>query len=413
MIYLPSHGSGQSKVGFMNPYIFADKAIRLVKSTEERCTVLLQKLIHHRESVDLDCLAKEVNQRVVQVMKIILNAHYAGGLRELKNSHLSGGVFFLLNCILDKSPDERGEKPDLSNDGFLLDVWSVWLFVCGKQEFPHLGISGKFEWRMFTPADENGAIASRYYQNLDNLEAYLQDSVNLLGVMAKHLVDITELRDSGYKPIQRLTKGGDISRKQVRPEDLRGIELADEWKITAQPHIEDPGVNSPAKDFSQLTECLVTWCDLHQLDASVLWEVYRQVVACRKPEPDGYIGPRQSPEKMKATYRKAIDLCSRIKNLAVKQQALEGGKKDKSGPKGKNVEDEPVGKETEKNLWEEISSDMKRAIQDYWHKSKVLKSKGKRLLIKKFCEGEGLDKVTFRSELNRIETRRKRGWADQ
>ena len=106
----------------------------------------------------------------------------------------------------------------------------------------------------------------------------------------------------------------------VEHEYLKALDLADEWRISAQPHIEDPGVNSPSNDFWRLTEDLVTWCYLHHIDGGILWEVYRQIVACRRPDPDGYIGPRQSHATMQANYRKALDLLCRVQNLAMKHK---------------------------------------------------------------------------------------------
>jgi len=68
----------------------------------------------------------------------------------------------------------------------------------------------------------------------------------------------------------------------------------------------------------------------------------------------------------------------------------------------------PTETEQKNTLWRDIEPDMKRAIQDFWKDSQAKKSEGKRLLIKKFCRKRGLNESTFRSEKDRVETRRKR-----
>ena len=114
-------------------------------------------------------------------------------------------------------------------------------------------------------------------------------------------------------------------------EDLDVLKAIDEWKITVQPHIEDLGVSDVSPDAYSLTQKIVTWCDAHSsIDAGIFWEVYRQITACRKPEPEGYIGHRKSPEIMRDTYRKAIDVCNRIvgfiKNSQAKREAEQKNK---------------------------------------------------------------------------------------
>ena len=61
-----------------------------------------------------------------------------------------------------------------------------------------------------------------------------------------------------------------------------------------------------------------------------------------------------------------------------------------------------------KNIWEDVSSDMKKAIQDFRKESEAKKSEGKRLLIKNFCRERGIDEKDFKSERDRVEKRMKR-----
>jgi hypothetical protein len=106
------------------------------------------------------------------------------------------------------------------------------------------------------------------------------------------------------------------SKGKISKEDSDVLEAIDEWEITVQPHIEDPGVSTVSPDAYSLTQKIVTWCDAHSsIDAGIFWKVYRQITACRKPEPEGYIGSCKSPEIMRDTYRKAIDVCNRIFEL--------------------------------------------------------------------------------------------------
>jgi hypothetical protein len=142
-------------------------------------------------------------------------------------------------------------------------------------------------------------------------------------------------------------------------EDLDILQVIDEWKITVQPHIEDPGVSAVSSDAYSLTQKIVTWCDAHSsIDAGILWEVYRQITACRKPSPEGYIGPRKSPEIMNDTYRKAIDVCNRIFELELIESKKNtgttgGGKADLPAKKPVETEQKTTlfGKILEKVLY--------------------------------------------------------------
>jgi hypothetical protein len=72
------------------------------------------------------------------------------------------------------------------------------------------------------------------------------------------------------------------------------------------------------------------------------------------------------------------------------------------------IHETPAKTEQKEKIWEDIAPYMRNAIEDYWVESKALKSKGKRLLIKKFCKTRGLDATTFKSEKDRVEKRRTR-----
>lgn len=62
-----------------------------------------------------------------------------------------------------------------------------------------------------------------------------------------------------------------------------------------------------------------------------------------------------------------------------------------------------------KNIWEDVSPEMKCAIQDYWRESKKAKANGKRLYISKFCNTrEGFEEEIFRSEKDKVEKRKRR-----
>lgn len=71
------------------------------------------------------------------------------------------------------------------------------------------------------------------------------------------------------------------------------------------------------------------------------------------------------------------------------------------------------GEKSQKSLWEDISPDMKNAIEEFWNESKILKKNGKRLFIRKFCKKKGIDEKIFKSEKDKVEKRMKRGWTDQ
>lgn len=103
---------------------------------------------------------------------------------------------------------------------------------------------------------------------------------------------------------------------KVSKEALEILGDLNEWKITAQPHIDDPGVSDVSNDFLPLTQKICLWCDEHSLNPAVLMAVCRQIIACRRPDSDGWAGSMQSPEKMRDTYRQALDLFMRIENIA-------------------------------------------------------------------------------------------------
>jgi len=119
----------------------------------------------------------------------------------------------------------------------------------------------------------------------------------------------------------------------VKPEYLDVLELLDSWRFESQPDIDDPGVNTPSPELYKTTVQIVTWCDLHRIDGSIFWEVYRQIQASRpyrNRDHEGPIGPRPSTETMEATYYKAVELQQRIFNLAIADQ--EGGSKQTDKP---------------------------------------------------------------------------------
>jgi len=59
-------------------------------------------------------------------------------------------------------------------------------------------------------------------------------------------------------------------------------------------------------------------------------------------------------------------------------------------------------------IWEGVSPAMKKVIQDYWKQSQAQRSKGKRILIGKFCTQRDLDEKTFRAEKDKVAKRMKR-----
>lgn len=68
----------------------------------------------------------------------------------------------------------------------------------------------------------------------------------------------------------------------------------------------------------------------------------------------------------------------------------------------------PAQTKKKETIWEDVSPDMKKAIQDYWKESEARKSEGKRLLIEDFCGERDLDEEAFRAEKNRVAGRSKR-----
>jgi len=69
---------------------------------------------------------------------------------------------------------------------------------------------------------------------------------------------------------------------------------------------------------------------------------------------------------------------------------------------------EETGTKQKEDVWEDVSSAMKKAIQDYWKESQAARSNGKRLLIGKFCKQRDLDEEAFRAEKDRVTRRKKR-----
>ena len=60
------------------------------------------------------------------------------------------------------------------------------------------------------------------------------------------------------------------------------------------------------------------------------------------------------------------------------------------------------------DIWEDISPEYKVAIQEYQEHAKQFKAQGKRLMISKFCQEQEWDETIFRTEYDKVRTRRKR-----
>lgn len=102
---------------------------------------------------------------------------------------------------------------------------------------------------------------------------------------------------------------------------------------------------------------------------------------------------------------------SLIQDLVGKLQICLASDKSAYESIGGIVEGIAEGKETKQkkaDVWEGVSSAMKKAIQDYWKESQAARSNGKRLLIGKFCRQRDLDEETFRAEKDRVARRKKR-----
>ncbi len=127
-------------------------------------------------------------------------------------------------------------------------------------------------------------------------------------------------------------------------------------------------------------------------------------------------------KRMRQHMRKALDCVSPKADDAAptthgEQPAPDADKAKKlaeAQPEQSSKPTREAGVTEQKDIWEDISPDMKGAIQDFWRESKAKKSDGRRLMIKEFCQERRLDEETFKSEKDRVEKRKKRpGWADQ